>query len=349
MRVRVINPLDDPRWGALLHHQRASIFHTREWLSALQESYGYNPIGFTTSPADEPLQNALVFCAVRSWITGRRLVSLPFSDHCDPLVSSPGEYKAIMTHVRDYVAKEGFNYAEVRPVVTAPFPPPSPPDLEPLEPFFLHTLSLGPPLEALFCGLHTNSFQRKIRRAEKETLICEEGRSDTLLHKFYHLLIKTRLRHGIPPQPLHWFRHLITSMGNRLTIRVASKDDRPVAAILTLAFRDTVTYKYGCSDENFNHLGGMPFLLWRTIQGAKETGMRQLDLGRSDIDNLGLVRFKDRLGANRLGLQYYRFASGAGPKRCYSPRNARVLNGLMYYMPNTLLVAAGRLFYRHIG
>ena len=38
-------------------------------------------IAFTTSRPNQELKNALVFAAVRSWLTGRRLVSLPFSDH----------------------------------------------------------------------------------------------------------------------------------------------------------------------------------------------------------------------------------------------------------------------------
>ena len=37
------------------------------------------------SPPDEPLENGFLFCRVESWLTGRRLVSLPFSDHCEPL------------------------------------------------------------------------------------------------------------------------------------------------------------------------------------------------------------------------------------------------------------------------
>ena len=66
----------------------------------------------------------------------------------------------------------------------------------------------------------------------------------------------------------------------------------PVAAILTLSFKDTVTYKYGCSDERFNRLGGTPFLFWKTIQEAKAEGMSQLDLGRSDLHNEGSMASK---------------------------------------------------------
>src|SRR5256886_3244169 len=36
---------------------------------------------------DQELQNGIPFCVVRSWLTGRRLVALPFSDHCDALGS----------------------------------------------------------------------------------------------------------------------------------------------------------------------------------------------------------------------------------------------------------------------
>src|SRR5690242_12893147 len=85
--VLAINPLVDDRWPEFIgRHPNASVFHSRGWLSALQSTYGYEPLAFTTSAPSEELKNALLFCVVRSWLTGSRLVSLPFSDHCDPLV-----------------------------------------------------------------------------------------------------------------------------------------------------------------------------------------------------------------------------------------------------------------------
>jgi len=64
---------------------RASVFHSRGWLEALKRTYGYEPIVLTTTP-DGPLSNGLVLCRVKTWLS-RRLVSLPFSDHCDPLLN----------------------------------------------------------------------------------------------------------------------------------------------------------------------------------------------------------------------------------------------------------------------
>src|SRR5450755_1829723 len=88
-RVHEINPLCDPRWEAFINgHPRSSVFHSTKWLRALETTYGYDPVVVTTCPADAPLTNGIVFCRVKSWLTGRRLVSLPFSDHCEPLVNN---------------------------------------------------------------------------------------------------------------------------------------------------------------------------------------------------------------------------------------------------------------------
>ena len=90
MGVYEIDPLCDPRWPEFLQNNpRASVFHTPGWLRALKRTYGYEPVVYTTTPATVELTNGWVFCRVFSWLTGRRLVSLPFSDHCEPLVDKP--------------------------------------------------------------------------------------------------------------------------------------------------------------------------------------------------------------------------------------------------------------------
>ena len=137
-----------------------------------------------------------------------------------------------------------------------------------------------------------------------------------MLSSFYGLLRLTRRRHGLPPQPLAWFRNLVACLGDGLTIHVASKDGVPIAGILTLSFKKTMVYKYGGSDARHHSLGGMPFLFWRAIQEAKARGIEELDLGRSDLDQPGLIAFKDHLGATRTTLTYYTSpASGARARR----------------------------------
>jgi hypothetical protein len=128
--------------------------------------------------------------------------------------------------------------------------------------------------------------QRRIRRAEKEGLSYEVG-SGQLLESFYRLLLITRRRHRLVPQPRAWFRNLLECMGNKAQITLARKDGIPVAALFTLRQRSTVMYKYGCSDDVFHNLAAMPFLFWKLIEDSKQSGATTLDLGRSDLDQPG--------------------------------------------------------------
>src|SRR5579864_2826368 len=84
-----IDPLLDSRWRALVdEHPDASVFHRVEWLQALHSCYGYVPVAVSYGLPGGPLHNGLVYCEIRSRLTGNRLVSLPFSDHCEPLLSN---------------------------------------------------------------------------------------------------------------------------------------------------------------------------------------------------------------------------------------------------------------------
>ena len=344
--VWAIDPLRDDRWPELIaRHQNASVFHTRGWLEALRTTYGYEPVAFTRSPPSENLTNALLFCAVRSWLTGSRLVSLPFSDHCEPLVESSDQFRTLSFFVEQIRKKQGWKYVEVRSANRAlDFDG----HFQSAATFYLHQLDLRPKLDILYNGFHKDCIQRKIQRADREGLTYEAGQSETLLQKLYPLLQMTRSRHHVPSQPIQWFRAVIECMGDGACIRIVSKDGRPVAGILTLSHGKRVVYKYGGSNARFNNLGGMPMLLWKTIQEAKEAGLEELDLGRSDSDNTGLTVFKEHWSAQRLHLTYWRYSGMAKPVLAEGLK-IRYAKRLFARLPDGVMALAGRLLYRHVG
>ena len=345
LRIREVDPIGDPAWSELVaRHPRATIFHTRGWLEALKRTYGYEPLAFTTSSNTEAPSNGLVFCRVSSWLTGHRIVSVPFTDHCEPLVSSVEELGSILGALRDEREGHHWSYIEVRP---AEFDLGSSPGLNLSKSFCLHRLDLRPSLDQLFRGFHKDCIRRKIRRAEREGLIHEEGRSQSLLERFYHLIVLTRRRQNVPPQPLSWFRNLVECLGDCLTFHIASRRGEPVAGILTLKHGTTLVYKYGCSDHRFNNLGGTQLIFWQAICEAKRDGLEELDMGRSEWTNRGLLRFKDRWGATRSVLTYWRF--GGGSTALASAWNTHAVRWVLGHMPNGLLTTTGNLLYKHLG
>jgi Acetyltransferase (GNAT) domain len=338
------NPLSDPRWENFTEkHPLASVFHSTSWLRTLQTAYGYEPLGITTCVPGAALDNGLIFCRIKSRLTGSRLVSLPFSDHCEALVNNTQELDDLLLHMKQYVDSGEWGYVEIRPISNQP----GNQSALCAQTCWLHRLDLGRTKQELFRRLQKDSIQRKIRRAEREKLQYEEGTSEALLEKFYKLLVVTRRRQYLPPQPLSWFRALTSSFGDKLKIRVASQGDRPVASILTIAYKNTLVYKYGCSDARFHNLGGMVFLLWKAIEEAKDLRLEHFDMGRSDSDNLGLVSFKERWGAFRTQLCYWTYPNR--PRRTSDFWKKDVLRRVVPVTPNSVLKSVGKLLYRHIG
>ena len=357
-----IDPVTDRRWTEFVEaHTQASIFHTASWLEALRRTYGYRPMALTSCAPGKELDDGIPFCEVKSWISGARVVSLPFSDHCQLLVETT-DLPNFISYLDEY-RSSGSRYIEIRPrEMCWPLAKndarcenqnqtlnPCICNFTACREYSLHKIDLRPDLPVIFNNFHESCIQRKIRRAEREKLAYEAGRSDSILEKFYRLLLMTRRRHRIPPQPRSWFRNLRDGFGDSFTIRTASKHSRPLASILTLVHNKTVYYKYGCSDSAHHNLGVMPLLFWKTIQEEKERGAQELDLGRSDVENAGLATFKEHLGAVRSKLTYFRVGSCNSATAAGDLRLGTIVQTVFARMPGGLAELAGTMLYRHMG
>jgi Acetyltransferase (GNAT) domain len=344
-----LDPTKDARWSKFVERQpKASVFHTVGWLQTLQRTYGYEPVTFTTSPPTDELKNGLVFCRVNSWLTGRRLVSLPFSDHCEPLCDSTEELNFLLHYLQADLKQLNLRYLEVRPSTGIFSQLSKEAGFRPGAKYLLHTLDLRPNLTEVFGSLDKDSVQRRIQHAERAGLIERCGMSEELLKDFYRLFVITRDRHQLPPTPFAWFRNLVQCLGNTLEIRIAYKDESPVAAIMTLRFKDVLYYKYGCSDARLNKLGATPWLLWRAISVAKHSGASEFDMGRTEEGNAGLLAFKSHWVPAPKQLVYWNYpeVSGVGSVEGWKVKMAK---HVFSFMPRRLMALTGNLIYRHIG
>ena len=366
-----IDPLHDRRWPSLLEqHPCGSVFHTTSWLEALRRTYGYRPTALTSCAPGTELVDGIPFCEVKSWISGSRLVSLPFSDHCQPLLRNMGDWSSFTELLRKDCSRSGWEYVELRlagemnwdlqrPGVEATnqrvHEEGTPARMNGSASYFakyeeyaFHRIDLRQELGTIFNNFDKSCIRRKIQRADREGLIYESGQSESHLRKFYQLLVLTRRRHGLPPQPMAWFRNLKDCFGPSLTIHIASKNDQPIGAILTLLYKRTLVYKYGCSNAAFHRLGAMPMLFWKAIQEGRRQGAEEFDLGRSSTDNPGLNAFKQHLGATCSRLTYFRLGS-YGSSSSVANSHSRIANSVFTRIPGRLAQLAGRVLYKHMG
>jgi lipid II:glycine glycyltransferase (peptidoglycan interpeptide bridge formation enzyme) len=305
-------------------------------------------VAFTTSPPTSELENGIVFCSINSWLTGRRLVSLPFSDHCEPLCDSAEGADFLFGYLQSALIQQKWKYLQVRPVVRSWGETNKGTGFLTAATYFLHTLDLRPDLDTVFRSLDKDSVQRRIQRAGRAGLVERCGRSEELLKEFYGLFVITRRRQRMLPTPYAWFRNVLHELDEALEIRVAYKDETPIAAIVTLRFKEVVYYKYGCSDARFNKFGATPWLFWSAIASAKSSGANEFDLGRTEQDNPGLLAFKNHWAPHPKRLVYwqYPYKPTRDPAASWQWKLAK---RAFSFVPDRLLTILGKWIYRHVG
>jgi GNAT acetyltransferase-like protein len=313
---------------------------------ALYRTYGYEPVVFTASPPNSDLENGMLFCRIRSWVTGNRIVSLPFSDHCAPLCEPDEKFNSLICHLHTAKASQRWKYLEIRPTNESFWGTVKKRGFKSAAKYLLHRVDREPTVEEIFRRLDKNSVQRRVRHAEKVGVVEVCGDSQELLRDFYQLLVRTRARHNVPPQPYAWFGNLLNCTGEAADLRLAYMKNVPVAAVLVFPFKGKSYYKYGCSDERFHKLGAMPFLLWRAILKAKSVGSRTFDLGRTGEDQHDLIAFKNHWTPISESLTYWVFPSD---RPLIEGWKQRMIKSVCAHMPDRLLAAVGALIYRHAG
>jgi CelD/BcsL family acetyltransferase involved in cellulose biosynthesis len=300
--AQCVNPIAQPDWDAMVaKHPHGSFFHSAAWASVLADTYGYAPNYFVVRESGE-FRALLPLMEVDSWLTGRRGVSLPFTDECEPLFADEDSFKNLVSSALAMGRARGWKYLELRGgrkcIAEAPA------SLA----FHSHTLDLTGDEETIF-GRVDASVRRAIRKAEKEGVRVEFSEGIEAVRDFYSLFCRTRKKHGLPPQPFAFFenihRHVISQKLG--TVALARHEGVAVAGAVYFNLGGKAIYKFGASDESSQHLRGNNLVMWEAIRHHARMGCRTMDLGRTSLGNEGLRRFKLGWGAREKQTEYMKF------------------------------------------
>lgn len=342
-----IDPVADPAWAEFLSRcDGAEIFHHPLWLELIQAQYKYDISALCIRGEDGAVEAGLPLARVESRLTGKRLVALPFSDTCSPLVSreaDPGAGAALGMALAAAAEREGLPLC-----VHAPLEGVAPESV--VRRFVRHELPLSEDLAAVEKQFSKNRVTRNIKKARKEGLEFELGRDRAALDGFYRLHLLTRRKLGVPTQPKRFIRRFERLFEAGLGFVGTVRDEGvAVAAGVFLAFDGTLTYKYGASDpaalgKRPNHL-----LHAEAIRWGCENGQRLYDLGRSDLDNEGLRTFKSTWGATEIDLAYTYLGQPVPDPDGEHGTREQLVEKVIQRSPAFVGRVAGELLYRHYG
>jgi hypothetical protein len=339
----MVNPTEIPHWDAWVASlPNSTFFHSAGWCRLLNSTYGFTPAYFVRE-GNGPDALAIPMMEVDSWLTGRRGISLPFTDECAAAGNGSIDWETAFAAVREHAAQREWESVEFRggDAIAA--------EAQPSLTFFSHRLPIDRDEKAQESLLHSAT-ARAIRKAEKSRLSVQHSVSAEAMEVFYALLCKTRRRHGLPPQPFRFFenlqRHVLPGHGN---ITLAYLDRTPVAGVVFFRFGANAIYKFGASDERFQELRANNLVMWRAIRWQAERGCTSLDFGRTSAGNEGLRRFKLGWGAQERPVNYFKYHFGRREFVRSKDQAEGWHNHLFRLMPQALSRLVGAATYKHIA
>ncbi len=344
MDIQIINPITYPGWDDLLLSTPGySFFHSSAWARVLFDSYGYTPKYFSIID-DHKLLALIPLMEVNSFLTGRRGVSLPFTDYCKPIIADGISFQRVFEYAIENGKKCGWKYLELRSGSNLL------PSTLPSSTYLGHVLNLSQSEEQVFSNFR-DSTKRNVKKAMQEGVEVKINDSLESVNEFYRLNCMTRKEHGLPPQPSHFFKkiydHVISK--NLGMVVLASLGQENVAGAIYFHFGEKAVFKYGASDKKFQHLRANNLVMWEAIKWYSQNGYKSLCFGRTEPENQGLIQFKSGWGTAEQPIHYYQYNFKGGSFVQGSSKVIGFHNKIFRNIPTPISNKIGALLYKHVG
>lgn len=332
--------LDDPRWlefaGSLAE---ATAFHHPAWSRVLVDAYGYRPSILFQLDREGAVAAGMPLLEVQRFSPRRRFTSLPFTDYCPPLAASEDALAQLTIGLLRWQRSSKVHQL----VVHGSLSPAA--GIHTVPRAVRHVLQLGGTGQDFLRRIKGTQVDRAIKKAQREGVTARVSRSEVDTDTFYQLHLQTRRRQGVPVQPKRFLRLIwkhVIDQGLGFVV-LAHKDGQAIAGAIYLAWNDHLIYKFGASDSRFWDLRPNNLVMWTAIDWACEHGYRDLDFGRTDIDNHGLREFKRRWGAVEVPLDYSYLTTA--PAQPAPGLGRQVLARIIQSSPSVVCRLTGELLY----
>lgn len=345
-QIEVIDPIKDKQWEELIPKDNYKFFfYDYNWANTLINCYKYKPYYIVIKTKDR-IKAIVPFLEVKNFIIGKRAVSLPFTDFCEPYLINKEFSSDFWDIIIKYGKERKWDYIELRGGENY-F------NTDNSYLYYLeHYLDLTKSIEYIYSNLKENCI-RNIKKAKKIGVTVKTSSKYEDLVKFYELNLITRKKHGLPAQPFSFFINIYEQMfkNNKGLLLFAEIENRCIAAYIFLYndYLKAVVYKYGASDPKYLHTRANNLLMWEAIQFFKNKEFNVFLFGRTSIDNKGLIQFKDSWTAESKKIYYYKYDLKKDNFLKSESKDLHFYNKIFNKFPIFLLKFFGEKLYKYIG
>jgi hypothetical protein len=232
-------------------HKDSTSSYLQSWFDLIAKLYGYSFIPLTAHNAEGQITGFLPLCYISSRLTGRRLVSLPFSDYCPLLAADESSANDLIDQAVALAKERKVKYLELRTGFHEVLAKRTDLVEEHLYVRWLMPLSSDP--DKVWSNLR-KPVQHQVKKSRKLGVQVRIAQSREDMGHYYRLHLMTRCKkHGMPAQPQRYFYELWDTFAasGAVQLLLAEYEREVVAGMILVASGSTIRYAYGASDERY--------------------------------------------------------------------------------------------------
>ena len=347
VRSVTVDPSSDTDWANLVQARRSDVFHAPAWIDVLTDTYGFDIRADLALDRSGRAVGGLAYADIDDFL-GPRIVSLPFSDFCDPLVRHRTDWELLSRGLldRDRPIKLRSLHSRV---------PLARDSLEMVGRLGWHGIDLRRDPDRIWEEM-AGSARRAIRKAEAEGV--EISRADGLsdLRAFFELHLRVRKnKYGLLAQPYRFFESIWERFmaEDRGVLLLARSNGQVIGGVMYLEWKDSLYYKFNASDPGELTSRPNDALLWAGLKYGHERGLRLLDFGVTILEQEGLLRYKRKYATEEATVSVFAHSPDGSPRESEETARA-VLADITELLvdpgvPDSITETAGDRLYRYFS
>jgi hypothetical protein len=339
-----------PEWDRFVTaHPHGTAYQLSGWNRFLAQMFPHirGRILALRNPRTRQIAAGIPLYVAKSYLLGRRLVSIPFATLCDPLVNSAAQFEWLLPHILDYYRNSGCARLEIKTFRSTNLLGEA--GFSKAAEFYHHFVDL-PADEGALKQNFSRNVRRWIAKAEKAGVEVKEDSSPEALVIFGSMHEDARRRLRLPPFPKGFFESMCQQLPPGVaSVLVARRGGRVLTSLLSLNLGSWVIFEYLADSIEARNFTANHLLYWTAMQRGILEGRRFASFGRTSSDDSGLLKFKRSWGVTEeklLSLVYPQTSARPGRRwiSSFGRKCARFAFGIM---PRPLARLVGNFCYRH--
>ena len=312
LEVRLMKESDHTKYGLFLKNHPDSLFeHSLAVRDLIQKHFKFTPKYLVAIDDMLKIQGILPLFEAKSFVEGKRLVSIPFFPFGGILADTVEIKKqlidAAIKMADDYLFLEirqrgGLN-SEIETSLKDQYPE-NFAKQTPITDFFI---DFHQSLEDTWSNLHP-VIRKHIKKATNNNLKFEIKNDNESLEIYYDLYLNTRKKRGVPAWPKAIFSQALKTTNSKIAI--IYKDDQAIVAGFFHFHGKEILYGFSGADYSKLHLRPYFLLVWKMIQYGFKHGYTHIDYGGSSkqLNDGKLTEYKERWCNREEEIPYYYYA-----------------------------------------